>query len=129
MNFEEYLDKDINLLTSVSNEWIEKLYDKVNNYVKNNYLLEGENDEYVIKYKNIYYEIGYFYGPDLFYFIKKVENQENIKSYIEYTLVKYNLLSMKQIKTKIIIERINESIASLKSDGVSKRLLKKSIKI
>ena len=127
MNFDKYLEKDYEFLSSISNDWIEELYKKVNNYVINNYIYEGENEEYYLKYKDKYFQIGWFYGPDLFYFIKSV-NEEEVNSYINYDYVKYNIVNMNQIKIRNQINEINKEIIKLEEQGVSKRLLLKSIK-
>ena len=127
MNFDEYLENDYEFLSSISNDWIEELYKKVNNYVINNYIYEGEDEEYYLKYKNKHFQIGWFYGPDLFYFIKSV-NEEEVNSYINYDYVKYNIVNMNQIKIRNQINEINKEIIKLEEQGVSKRLLLKSIK-
>ena len=76
---------------------------------------------------NWQFQIGWFYGPDLFYFIKSV-NEEEVNSYINYDYVKYNIVNMNQIKIRNQINEINKTINNLEEQGVSKRLLLKSIK-
>ena len=54
------INDKLTFLTSLSNKDVEETYHYVDNFVKSNYLFEGEDEEYVIKYKDKMLIVGYF---------------------------------------------------------------------
>ncbi len=123
----EKINENLTFLTSLNNDNVRLLFEKIDNYSKKNYFPEMEDDKYYIKYKNEFYAVGFLYGPEVLYYIKKEKGE--IKSFLDYDYLKYNYVPMEKMNIKNRINEINSDINKLKNDGVSPKILKRVIKL
>ena len=124
---EEVFNSDFDYITSITNNKIDELYHKVDEYSKKNNLYLDENGEYYIKYEDRFFKVGYTYGPDLFYYIEIAH--EGVPYYVDYDFLDFNIISMSNMRMKKKIDDINRIICELENEGYSKKLLKKAIKL
>ena len=122
------LNGELNFLTSLSRNEVKELYDEVNNFVVNNFLLDGESEYYYLKYNNKFYQVGCMYGPEVMYYVRVVNKNEEITSYVDYERMKNNELTESEEEIKGIFGSINSEVNILKEKGASLRLLNKSFK-
>ena len=118
--------KNKDYISNIENINVEKLFNKVNEYIKTNYICE-ENEKYYVVYDNNNYELGMIYGPeDIYYYIKKCNHLGNIDL---LDAINNNLSKEKEI-IKEKINYINDLINSLhQEEGLSLSLIRKSIKM
>ena len=116
-------------ISSLSNDSISKLFKIVDNYMKKNYLKENDNDEYYIRVNGVKYLIGYTFVYDGFYYIKRIKSEENENRCFELEDILNDRLTTKEQAIKSRIEDINRQLMELKREGVSLRLIKRSISV
>ena len=125
-DFRSLNDKNI---SSVNQKELESLYKRVEEYARINYLKEDDEDEYYIRINGIVYVIGYTYVYDGFYYLVRYEGKiEDIK-YFELSDVLNNEISDKQKQIKSKMDIVNNYLNELRKEGVSLRLIKKSIRL
>ena len=122
------VDSGLSFITSLNNEAVELMFNKVDNYVKSNYLFINSEDKYYLKYNGRFYIIGFFTGPEILYYIR-ICNDKNVNEYVDYNDFKYGKINEDQQDIKNQIDGINDTIRQLEEKGVSRRLLKKSINL
>ena len=125
-NLLNILGENNSFITSISNPEVEKMFFVVDNFVKSNYLFIEEDDKYYIKYNDIFYICGFYYGPEVLYYVR-ICNDKNIKNYVDYEDLKNGRVSYEQQRIKNQIDGINSTIKELEESGVSSILLKRSI--
>ena len=121
-----FFNEDIKFMMDFTDNKIDELYHKIDEYCKNNELYLMEEDNYYLKFDDKFYKVGYTYGPDQFYYIERIEGE--VTSYVDYDFLDYNIVSMKNMKMKKKIDDIKRMILELESEGYSKKLIKKAIK-
>ena len=126
--YDELLNNEKPFITSFSIKEVENLYFEIDNYVKSNYLFVKEDDRYYIKYNNNFYECGFYYGPDILFYLRFIGKQ-NIKEYVDYEDFKMGRISETQKEIKDQINSINDAIESLTHKGISRKLIKQSINL
>lgn len=122
IDFSKFNDK--NFLSSNTNKNVKKLYKIVESYYKRNYLKENEEDEYYFMVNGEVFKIEYNYVYEEFYSIKKCV--EKTKS-IELDDILNNRITMKQMRIKEKLDTMNDYIEELKEDGLSLKLIKRSL--
>ena len=123
------IENNINNLNSFSNSNIGELYNLVDNYVKKlNICSFGERGVYYIKQDNNGFEIGFDYGPDIYYYINRVEI-ENDDCFIDMKYINANIISFKQAIIRNEIIEINRRIDSLEQKGITRKMIKKYINL
>ena len=124
IDFSKFNDK--NFLSSNTNKNVKKLYKIVESYYKRNYLKENEEDEYYFMVNGEVFKIEYNYVYEEFYSIKKcLEKTESI----ELDDILNNRITMKQMRIKEKLDTMNDYIEELKEDGLSLKLIKRSLNI
>ena len=68
------------------------------------------------------------YGPEVMYYVRVVNKNEEITSYVDYERMKNNELTESEEEIKGIFGSINSEVNLLKEKGASLRLLNKSFK-
>lgn len=127
----EMLDRlhgELTFLTSLSRNEVKELYDEVNEFVINNFLLDGESEKYYLRYNDNFYQVGYMYGPEVMYYVRVVKDKDEVTSYVDYERMKNNELTESEKEIKGIFGNINDEVNLLKEKGASLRLLNKSFK-
>ena len=122
------LDTELSFLSSLSRKEVQELFDEVNNYVKTNFLGDGETDKYYLKYNGAFYQVGYYYGPEVLYYVRIVKPNEEIYSYIEYEKMKNNEITEEEKEVKGLFDDIHSDVERLRERGVSRKLLNKAFK-
>ena len=131
MNEEELLDivnEKMYFYSSINDRRVEELFYNIDRYVKNNYLFEIEDDKYYLKYKDRILIIGFYSGPALLYYIKLAKDDNN-NNCIDYDNYKNNSISVEQQEIKDQMDVIKNTISMLEERGISRSLIKKSIRL
>ena len=131
MEYEYIFDKlneEKTFISSASNENVKELFDEINNYSSINFFPNMEDDKYCVFYKGKPYVVGFYYGPEILYYVR-FANEEEITSHIDYSYIKFGKVPGKVRDIKNAIEYINYQIKGLEDSGVSKKVLTKRIKI
>ena len=123
------LSLENSFITSLNHEEVVELYNEVNKYVTSNFLCDGADERYYVKYHGKFYQVGYIFGPEMVYFAKLIKDNSEVDTYVEYDSMKNNTLSFKEMKMKSLFNDINDNIYELQELGASKQLIMKSIKI
>ena len=120
------LSERLTFLTSLNKDEVKELYDEVNRFVVNNYLLDGKDEGYYLKYNGKFYQVGYIYGPEVMYYVRLVKKGEMVLKYIDYERMKNNSLTEDEKEIKSIFGNIDDEVNLLKEKGVSLKLINKS---
>lgn len=123
----EKMDEKLCYASSINIDVVEKLFRSVDNYVKSNYLFDSE-DKYYLKYKNRMLLVGYYTGPETLYYLR-LTFDKHVGYYVDYEDMKCNRLNPEQQEVKDKIDGINDTITMLESRGISRKLIKNSIRI
>ena len=131
MEFEEIFNR-VNsekiYLTSVRSDEVKDLYELVDRYVNENYLYTGDRDEYYVSFNNRLYVIGFFYGPDILYYIR-LAHKDELSNYLYFEDVLNNRISENDEDIRTRIENIKMQIRLLEDEGVSKSTIKRALKL
>ena len=122
------LDSELSFLTSLNKDEVKELYDEVNNFVKSNFLGDGEEEKYYLKYNNSFYQVGLLYGPEVLYFVRITNGNDEITSYVDYENMKNNVLTESEREIKGMLDNIHSNVEELKEKGASVKLLQKTFK-
>ena len=127
----ELLDKltgDLTFITSFSRREVMELYEEVNEFVINNFLCDGPDEMYYLRYNDRFYQVGYTYGPQAMYYVMALKKGETVNSFVDYEMMKNNQLTEKEQERKDFICDIHSRVDNLKEKGASLELLNKSFK-
>ena len=125
----DMINNDILEKNSFSNKNVMDLYILVDDYVKETGICIGlEFGKYFIKQNNVGFEVGVDYGPDLFYYIRRIDTDE-LEDFIDTTHIYNKVVPVRQAIIKNEFMEINERIKDLEEKGLSKKLIRKYIKL
>lgn len=123
----QVLENERECTTSLFNNEVEELYNKVEEYARNNYLYNGVfEDCYYVTYKDKAYELRRFFGPDILYSITRLKEFKS--EYIMLENVFNGILTESEKELKDKIDSIRNDILSLHDQGVPYSLIRRSIK-
>ena len=110
----EKMDEKLCYASSINIDAVEKLFHSV--------------DKYYLKYKNRMLLVGYYTGPETLYYLR-LTFDKHVGYYVDYEDMKCNRLNPEQQEVKDKIDGINDTITMLESRGISRKLIKNSIRI
>lgn len=107
----------VNSLSSDKN--IEILFDKINNYVKENFLIDASlyGDVYYFRHNGIGYEIGMLYGPSVIYYLKRIKIEDEDK-FIDIEDVRNNRVPLKNENLTNQMKTIKKAMNELALMGI-----------
>lgn len=116
----ELINKEL-FMNSLPNDInIEKLFDKINKYVKENFIINVslQGEVYYFRHNSIGYEIGMLYGPEIMYYLKRIDIEDESK-FINIEDVRNNVVSLESEKTTNQMRIIKDAMSELNSLGIS----------